>query len=322
MKPNRFENLNIVGRSKLFYAISLFLLAATIILTLVIGVDVDIQFKGGTMLKYGYTGTVDHEAAAKVIEDSIDSTVIITEGEGIGDAGKFLQISVNSTAGLTVDVQQEITKSLNVEFTDNNIELLESSDVNPSTGLAFFRKCLVAVGFAFLVLIIYIAFRFRRIGGWSAGVMAIVALLHDVMMVYFAFVVFRIPIDANFIAVVLTILGFSINDTIVIYDRIRENRKLYGKTMSIGDLVNKSIGQSFTRSLNTSICTTSAMIVISIVGISYGVDSIFSFALPMIIGMISGVYSTLCIAGPLWVLWQEHKERKQPTKGKTTKAKA
>ena len=87
-------------------------------------------------------------------------------------------------------------------------------------GTKFFAKCLVAVALAAVLLVIYVALRFRKIGGMSAGVMAVIALVHDVLMVYFTFVIFRFPIDDNFIAVVLTILGYSLNDTIVIYDRV------------------------------------------------------------------------------------------------------
>ena len=133
--------------------------------------------------------------------------------------------------------------------------------------------------------------------------------MHDVIMVYGTFVIFGIPINANFMAVVLTILGYSINDTIVVYDRIRENKKLVPKNTPVSELVNLSMNQSLTRSINTSITTISAMIVVSIVALVFNVESILSFSFPLIVGMIFGVYSTLFITGPLWVLWQEHKEK-------------
>ena len=115
-------------------------------------------------------------------------------------------------------------------------------------------------------------------------------------------------------AVVLTILGYSINNTIVIYDRIRENRKLYGKKMGIVELVNRSISQTLKRSISTTITTGSAVLIIWIVAYVCGVTSIISFAVPMIIGLIAGTYSSLLLAGPLWVLWQQHKEKKALTK--------
>ena len=178
-------------------------------------------------------------------------------------------------------------------------------------GRDFFFKCLLSVLVAALLLIVYIAFRFKKIGGASAGAMAIIALLHDVTMVYFTFVIFRMPINDNFIAVVLTILGYSLNDTIIIYDRIRENRKLMGPKADYGTLVDTSINQTLTRSLYTAACTFAAIAVVYIVSVMYNLDSVQTFALPMMVGIITGCYSSICIAGPLYVMWQKHKQQKK-----------
>lgn len=140
------------------------------------------------------------------------------------------------------------------------------------------------------MLVIYIAIRFKNIGGWLAGVCAIAALLHDCIIVYGTFIICHMSINANFMAVVLTILGYSINNTIVIYDRIRENETLYRKSKSRNEIVNMSINQSLTRSINTSITTIVAMLAVTIVAAIYGVTSIISFSLPMMIGMIAGAY--------------------------------
>ena len=119
----------------------------------------------------------------------------------------------------------------------------------------------------------------------------------------------RIPLNGNFIAALLTILGYSINDTVVIYDRIRENSALYGKKqMSLAELVNLSVNQSFARSLMTSITTCLALGVVCVVSVIYRLDSIYSFAFPLLFGMVSGVYSTICIATPLWVDWKNKKK--------------
>lgn len=123
------------------------------------------------------------------------------------------------------------------------------------------------------------------------------------------FVLLRIPLNGNFIAALLTILGYSINDTVVIYDRIRENSALYGKKqMSLAELVNLSVNQSFARSLMTSITTCLALGVVCVVSVIYRLDSIYSFAFPLLFGMVSGVYSTICIATPLWVDWKNKKK--------------
>lgn len=119
------------------------------------------------------------------------------------------------------------------------------------------------------------------------------------------------PIDANFMAVILTILGYSINDTIVIYDRVRENEILYRKTKTRAEIVNLSINQSLTRSINTSITTIMAMLVVTIVAAVYGVNSILSFSFPMMIGMLCGAYSSICFICPLWHMLSEKLDKKK-----------
>ena len=153
--------------------------------------------------------------------------------------------------------------------------------------------------FSFLLLVVYIAFRFKKIGGLSAGVFALVALMHDILIVFSVFIFFRLPIDANFMAVILTILGYSINNTIVTYDRIRENRTLYGKKMGLVELMNTSVTQTMTRSINTTVTTAFAAAAICIVAWASGVNSI---------GLIAGFYSSVFMSGSMWVMWQLHKE--------------
>ena len=210
-----------------------------------------------------------------------------------------------------VDAEQAVAAALEKEYPSANFAVVESSSVNPVMGRDFFLKCLLSVLVAALLLIVYIAFRFKKIGGASAGTMAIIALLHDVAMVYFTFVIFRMPINDNFIAVVLTILGYSLNDTIIIYDRIRENRKLMGPKADYGTLVDTSINQTLTRSLYTAGCTFAAIAVVYIVSVMYNLDSVQTFALPMMVGIITGCYSSVCVAGPLYVMWQKHKQQKK-----------
>ena len=130
-------------------------------------------------------------------------------------------------------------------------------------------------------------------------------------MIYFTFVIFRLPIDDNFIAVVLMILGYSLNDTIVIYDRVRENRRLRGPKPDIAELVNDSINQTLGRTINTTLSTAIAIGTVLVVALIFHLPSVVTFALPMLIGIISGCYSTISIAGPLWVMWQKHKQKKQ-----------
>lgn len=313
------RNIDFIGKRKIFFTISIIMIILAVAATFIRGVEVAIEFKGGTLINYSYENEVDIVEFENKVEEIVSSDVIVTKGEEFSSGLNSIQISFTSNEGFTADKQSELTNTLQGEFADNNLLIISSSDVSPSSGSEFFNKCLVAVGFASILLILYIAFRFKKIGGWSAGVMAVVALLHDVILVYATFVIFQIKIDANFIAVVLTILGYSINDTIVIYDRIRENKHLLGKKISRSELVNVSINQSLTRSINTSICTVTAMIVISIVAVIFHVDSILSFSFPLIIGIISGAYSTICLAGPLWVWWEDKMDKHR--KGDYTKVK-
>lgn len=315
---NKF-NFDFIGRKKLFFIISIAMIAVSILSTFVFGAKLDIQFKGGTILTYIYDGEIDQaqfesDATAALGGIGVTSTV----GEDFSTGRNNIQLSLISNSGLTSDKQFELTNTLTEKYAANGIELVESSDVSPSSGKEFFLKCLVAVLLSFIVLIIYIAIRFKNIGGWLAGVCAIAALLHDCIIVYGTFIVCHMSINANFMAVVLTILGYSINNTIVIYDRIRENETLFRKSKTRIEIVNMSINQSLTRSINTSVTTIAAMLAVTIVAAVYGVTSIISFSLPMMIGMIAGAYSSVCFTCPLW-LTLENKLHKD---GKPKKAKA
>ena len=177
-------------------------------------------------------------------------------------------------------------------------------------GKEFFGKCLVAMAFAAVLMVVYIAFRFNKIGGWSAGTMCVVALLHDMVWVFGAFLFARIPLNDNFIAAALTILGYSINNTIVVYDRIRENKRLLGGNTPLDELVNVSINQTLKRSVMTTITTMIALVCVCVVALVNGLDSILSFAYPMIIGMIAGLFSSICLAPELWVSWKERSAKK------------
>lgn len=314
-------NLDIVGKKKIFFSISGAIVLITILVSIIFGVKVDIKFQGGSMITYSYTGEIDLEDAEAFIKTEMGKENSIQSSTDIATGTQSMIISLTEKDGLSVDEQQKLTEKLTAQYKEHNLELVSTTNVGASIGQEFFKKCWVAVIFSALLMVVYIGFRFKRISGWSAGVMAVVALLHDVVMVYATFVIFRMPLDDNFMAVVLTILGYSVNDTIVIYDRIRENKKLYGKTMSVAELLNKSTNECMGRTLNTSATTIIAMVIVLIVALIYGINSIVTFAFPMIIGMLSGVYSTICIAGPLWVVWQEHKEKKAKKK-KLAKAKA
>ncbi len=301
------KEFDFLKNKKVFFIIPIAIAVITIITALIIGVPVDIEFKGGTMLTYSYEGAIDTSAVKSEVEKLNLGTVGVSTGSAFGTDLETVQVSFASDEGLTADVQAGVTESLQAVFKDNNLVLVNSQDVNPSSGFSFFLKCFVAVAFSFVLLIIYIGFRFKNIGGWSAGAFALVALANDVFMVFATFVFLRLPIDANFMAVVLTILGYSINNTIVLYDRVRENRRLYGKKLTINELVNTSVNQSLSRSIKTTITTAIAVLAMCVVALVCGVESIVSFVFPMFIGLIAGCYSSIFIAGPLWTVWKNRK---------------
>lgn len=308
-------NIHFFKKRKIYFSISLALIAVGLICNIFMGVNLDIQFRGGAIVKYSYTGAIDTDAVADVSEEVSGDSVDVRIYENVQNDGEtavnHVSISFVGNQSISLENQKKIQESLSAKYPDAGFELVESSSVNPTMGQQFFAKCLIAVAVTFLLLIIYVALRFKKIGGASAGVMAIIALLHDVSIIYFVFVIFRLPINDSFIAVVLTILGYSLNNTIVVYDRVRENRKLMGPKASVEELVDASINQTLTRSINTSLCTFVAIAAVYVVGVIYGLESVSLFALPMMIGVAVGCYSSVCLAGPLYVMWQNHKSKKR-----------
>lgn len=305
------KTFDVVGKKKYFYIFSIAVIAVAIILTFVMGMNIAIEFKGGTIITYSYNGTIDETKVASTATGVVNQPCNATLGESLADGMKTVSLSFPSSKGLSAEVQSTLTDELDAAFAENSLELYSSQDVNPTTGSGFFGKCLVAVAFSAIVMIVYIGLRFRKIGGWIAGCCSVIALIHDMCFVYACCVICRFDIDSNFMAVLLTILGYSINATIIIYDRIRENRTLYGAEKSLDELVNMSVSQSFGRSLHTTVTTVIAMASICIVALIAGVDSILSFAFPLVIGLLAGVYSSNCIAPTLWTIWQGAVDRKK-----------
>ena len=316
---NKKFNFDYMANKKTYFIISIVMVAFSILSTFIFGVDLDIQFKGGTILTYVYDGEINTDEFVGTAKDVLGGVGInYTTGEDFNTGRNNIQLSLVSTSGISSDKQFELTNTLTEKYAANNIELIESSDVSPSSGREFFAKCIVAVVVSAIVLIIYIALRFKNIGGWLAGFCAVTALLHDCVIVYGTFIVCGMDINANFMAVILTILGYSINNTIVIYDRIRENSKLYKKAKTREEIVNMSTNQTLTRSINTSLTTTVTMLSVTIVAIICGVNSIVSFSFPIMIGMIAGTYSSIYIEPTL----RFHLKKKKNKKKNGAKAKA
>ncbi|WP_195983488.1 protein translocase subunit SecF [Clostridium sp. D33t1_170424_F3] len=310
-------NFQFCEKKKLFFGISLAVLAIGLIFNIIFGAQLDIQFSGGAVIKYSYSGSIAQEDVEKIVKDASGKDVSVRIHEDMSTvndptvANNSVSISFAGTDSISLEQQQAIAAALDEKHPDSNFEVIESSSVNPTMGRSFLLKCAIAILIAFVLLIVYVGFRFKKIGGVTAGIMAIIALLHDVLIVYFTFVVFRMPINDSFMAVVLTILGYSLNNTIIIYDRIRENRRLMGPKATYAQLVDTSINQTLTRSIFTSLSTFIAIAAVFVVGTIYGLSSVTTFALPMMVGVVVGCYSSIFIAGPLYVAWHDHKDKKR-----------
>ena len=302
-------HINFIGNRKKFYTFSCALIAIVLVFCAVFGVKMDVEFKGGSMVTLSYEGDVDLPSLKSEIGSQLgQSDLTLQTGSDIS-GNQTLTVTLPGSQTLTTEQLDDMLTAINETHPENNFEQNEVSNVNATIGKEFLFKSLVALVAACVLILAYVAFRFRKIGGLKAGSTAIVALLHDMFVVFGVFVILRIPLNGNFIAAVLTILGYSINDTVVIYDRIRENSALYSKKqMGLAELVNLSVNQSFSRSLMTSITTCLALGVVCVVSVIYRLDSIYTFAFPLLFGMVSGVYSTICIATPLWVDWKSKKK--------------
>ncbi len=310
--PTEFGR-DFVSKRKVFCIISAAVIVLTIICTFVLGVKVDIRFKGGSMLTYSYSGEItdaDIDTAKSAIAALGDvPEVNITTGTSFTGGLNTMVVSFAADEKMDDDKLNEINDAVENALPENDVQNIDTTNVSASSGTSFLISCLIAVGSAFILLTVYIAFRFQKIGGWKAGVIAIICLLHDVAITYAVFVFGRMSLDSNFMAVILTLLGYSINNTIIIYDRLRENRAKYGKKLTDAQLVNLSINQTLPRSIITTATTVAAMASVSIVCALMGVTSILSFSIPLAIGMLVGFYSSVCLAGPLWI-WAQERSKK------------
>ena len=273
------------------------------------GVELDINFRGGAKIAYSYSGDIKSADIESVVKENIDEKFTVGQSEALAGNTKTFEISLVGKKALTAEEQETLSKALTEKFTDNEIKLYNSNSVSPTVAGTFFAKCLVAVAITAILVVIYVGIRFKKIGGVSAALTALVALVFDVLITFFTCVIFRLQIDLNYVAVVLTILGYSLNDTIVIYDRVRENERL-NPDMEIGDLVNMSINKVLIRNIVTSITTFLAVMTIVVVSELFGLSSLRTFAIPMAFGLISGGISSIFISGPLWVIWKRRKAAK------------
>ena len=248
------------------------------------------------VLVFTFEGSIEETDTAKTkLEEALELTGITIAKD---DTAKTLEVTIPST------IESSVTAKLEKTFKDNKIQNIGSNTVSGTIANNFFLKCLVAVLIAGALVILYVGIRFRKIGGFSAGMFALLALLLDCFAAFAASVFFRLEIDSNFMSVILTTLGYSLNDTIVIYDRIRENAKLYPE-MELRERINTSISQSLGRTIKTALATFLAIVAVVVVAEFFGLSTLRSFAIPMAVGILSGCISTLFLSSPLWYSWKK-----------------
>ena len=307
MKTNNINSVKVLKIIAIVYA-ALFVVG--IIMSLIFGVDLDINFRGGTRISYSYTKDVKLADFETTVKSVLDKKFTVSENTSLAGDTKTITISLVGKKSLPASTQEELTKALTEKFPESNIELYDSNSVSPTVAGTFFGKSLVAVLITAGLVILYVGIRFRKIGGVSAAITALCALVLDLLVTFVICVIFKLQIDSNYMAVVLTILGYSLNDTIVVYDRVRENKKLYPQ-LTVRENMDMSIKGVIARNIVTSITTISAVLTIVAVSEIFGLVSLRTFAIPMSFGLLSGCFTSLFVAGPLWVLWCEHKAKKK-----------
>lgn len=275
-----------------------------IIMTATLGPKLDINFSGGTKISYAYTGEVAEKDFTDTVKTVLDKDFSVAKNTSLaGDVNCYV-ITLTGKDSIPAETQEKITVALQEKFADNNVELYDSTSVSPTIAGSFFVKSLVAVLITAVLVVVYVGIRFRKIGGISAALTALCALVLDLLTAFFACVIFRLQIDMNFMAVVLTILGYSLNDTIVIYDRVRENKRLY-KGITVSENVDRSVTETLIRNIITTLTTVCAVLTIVVVSEICGLTTLRSFSIPMVFGLISGCFSSLFVSGSLWVIYKE-----------------
>ncbi|MCT4612283.1 MAG: protein translocase subunit SecF [Clostridia bacterium] len=295
--------MKIIERKAVF-----FLLSAIIILSGFGSMIMNMGKEGALNYRVEFTGGTLIEAKIGQEFENETFTNIVTEvtGEESPQVQKILSNSgekddhrVSVTMKETdPDKVEEVINRIKTEFGITNDEI--SPDTKSATISSELKvNAITSIVFASLVILLYITIRFKD---YRFGVSAVLALIHDVLVVLAVYAIFRVPVGNAFVAAMLTIVGYSINDTIVVFDRIRENQRIVGDNLV--ELVNRSIKQTFTRSINTSITTLLSIVMLYFLGVS----AIKEFALPLIAGILSGTYSSIFIASPIWYMLKKREK--------------
>lgn len=310
--------LPIIKNSKIWITFSSVLVIASIALVFILGLNLSADFVPGTMMRLNFENPVNNTEVEAHLQSNVNTyfeeqNAVRTEESSFNLLGvpQVRTLSDGSTSVRTLrqneETQEYVLNSLEENF--GSFEVSQIKNISPTFAEVFRQRALMAIGIASLAIILYVAYAFRKVprhvSAWKFGICAIITLLHDVIITVGAFVLLgyflNIEIDALFITAMLTVLGYSVNDTIVVFDRIRENLKNMTRNQTFSDIAEIAVNQSVARSINTSLSTLITLTALFVLGS----DSIRWFVLALIIGAVVGTYSSLFIASPLLAIWQK-----------------
>lgn len=300
---------SILKHKWIFMGISFALMIVSVISLIVRGFNLDTDFAGGIAVTYEIKSDFNTEDVQKVVDEALGSHQSPSSIQRSNDDEVVVKFGYENDlkteadrSAFSLDRVTKITDALKAKYDaeaseeDAKVILKNQDIISPLTGQDLARSALWMSILACIAILFYVTLRFEFV----SGVVAIVALVHDVLLLLGLYSIMQWSVDTNFIAAILTVLGYSINNTIVIMDRIRENTR-HARKESYSEIADKSILQTMNRSLNTTITT---LLTIGMVYI-LGVKSIQVFALPIIIGIVIGFYSSVFVAGPLWATWRD-----------------
>jgi len=296
------KNLDIVGKRKIWYTISIVAIIPGIISLLLFGLKLGIDFKGGAVLEVS-NQNVNAETVTERGKELGYKDITVTSG----GSGTLIRFRDDATG----EKQENNHQTFKAQLAKEGYKEVSYSVVGPSVSKDISRNAVLSIFAASIAIVLYIAWAFRNVPrpltSWNFGLGAIVALLHDSLFLIGTFSLlghfFDVEVDALFVTAVLTVIGFSVHDTIVVYDRIRES--LRTKRGSFDEIVNNSIIETLARSLNTSVTVLLTLLALFL----FGGASIKNFVLALILGIISGTYSSIFNASQLLVSWQHYKEK-------------
>ncbi|MBP2643089.1 MAG: preprotein translocase subunit SecF [Firmicutes bacterium] len=290
---------NIIGKRYWWFLLSALIMVPGLISLAFQGFNLGIDFTGGTLLDLRFSKAVTVAEVRDVLHqyNLEGSTIQLATGADTGSSSDvFIRTKV-------LDESERVTVLSGFQEKLGAFDVLRVEKVGATIGSELTRQAVIALVISWVLMIIYITYRFE----FTFAVSAIAALVHDIIVVLGLFSLLQREIDASFVAAILTIVGYSINDTIVIFDRVRENLKTHRKSESFQELVNRSIWQTMTRSIYTVL----TVLFCAIALYYFGGETTKNFALALIIGFTSGAYSSIFNASPIWVTWKEWQERRR-----------